>query len=123
MTAFDYSKTLSVAQRLIAKFGVTGAIRRSVTTGGDSWNPGSGTTVITDYPAIMVVTNYAQADINGTVIQNTDRKVLVSTSGLTIVPTTGDVLVVDGQTLSVIGVNPLKPGGTLLLYEIQGRTA
>ena len=97
-------------------------MRRSATTGGNDWDPSSGTTTTTDYAATMVVTDYAQKDVDGTVIQSTDKKVLMA-PGVAVVPNTSDVLVTpDGDTLSVVAVKPLKPAGTLVLYEIQART-
>ena len=122
MSSFDYTRTAATATRLLERFGAAGAVRRSSTTGGNAWDPSSGTTTTTDYPATMVVTDYAQADINGTVIQSTDKKVLMA-PGVAVVPNTSDVLVTpDGGTLSVVGVKPLKPAATLVMYEIQARS-
>ena len=122
MSNFNYTRSAATATRLLTRFGAAGSVRRSATTGGNSWDPSSGTTTTTDYPATMVVTDYAQADINGTVIQSTDKKVLMA-PGVAVVPNTSDVLVTpDGGTLSVVGVKPLKPAATLVMYEIQARS-
>jgi len=122
VSSFDYTRSAATATRLIGRFGAVGAIRRSATTGGNSWDPSSGTTTTTDYPATMVVTDYAQKDVNGTVILQGDRKVYVA-PGVAVVPTVTDVLVTaDGVTLSIVAVSPLKPAGTVVMYEIQART-
>lgn len=122
MSSFDYTKSAATATRLIGRFGAVGAIRRSATTGGNAWDPSSGTTTTTDYPATMVVTDYAQKDVNGTVILATDKKVLVA-PGVAVVPGVTDTLVTpDGATLNIVNVNPLKPAGTVVMYEIQART-
>jgi len=122
VSSFDYTKSAATATRLIGRFGAVGAIRRSATTGGNAWDPSSGTTTTTDYPATMVVTDYAQKDVNGTVILATDKKVLVA-PGVAVVPGVTDTLVTpDGATLNIVNVNPLKPAGTVVMYEIQART-
>lgn len=121
MTTFDYTKTRDTAERLLTRFGAAGVIRRITVTGGDPWNPGSGTPTTVNHAATMVVTDYAAREIDGTVILATDRKVLVSTSGLSITPATSDLVVLDGQTLAIVSVKPLKPAGTVVMYELQCR--
>jgi hypothetical protein len=117
VTAFDYSRSVATATRLLARFGTAATIRRTTNTG-EAWNPTQSTT---DYACTLVVTNYTVTQINGTLIQANDRRVFVSTDGLTITPTPADVLIVGGVTLAVINVMPLKPDGTVVMYEIQAR--
>lgn len=122
MSLFDYTRSQATASRLIARFGASGAIRRQSSTGGNAWDPSSGTITTTDHAVKMAVLDYSQRDINGTTIQQTDKQVFVSVDGLSIVPTTSDSVVTpDGQVLSVVNVKPLKPAATVVMYEIQGR--
>lgn len=114
---FDYADAVATAIELIADFGQTGAIRRTVNSG-DPWNP---TQTDTDYTVTLVVIDYENKDVDGTLIRQTDRHVLVSPDGLTVEPTTADSVVVDGATLAIINVKPLNPAGTLVMYDLQCR--
>lgn len=117
---FDYSRPRATADRLIAKFGQVGAIRRTVTTGGDPWNPGSGTTETTNYPATLVMLDYEAREVDGSLIRATDKKVLVS-ADVSVEPAESDQLVVGGTALEIVSVKPLSPAGTVVLYEVQAR--
>lgn len=116
-TTFDYSRSRATADRLIKRFGQTGAIRRT-TTGGDPWDT---ITTETDYDCTLVVLDYRQSNIDGTLIQQNDKHVLVSAVGLEIEPNTSDKLVLAGQPLQIIKASPLAPGGTTVLFDIQAR--
>jgi hypothetical protein len=117
VATFDYTRTRANAERLIARFGQTGAIRRT-TSDGDPFNP---TMTTTDYPCTLAVLDYNKRDIDGTLIQKTDQMVYVSTAGLTISPETTDRLIVGGAVLTVVNVKPLSPAGTVVYYELQVR--
>lgn len=117
MTAFDYARSVATATRLIARFGTSGTIRRTTNTG-DAWNP---TQTTKDHDCTLVVTNYSVSQIDGTLIQKNDRRVFVSTDGLTITPTPDDLIIVDGVTLAIINVLPVKPAAIVVMYEIQAR--
>lgn len=121
MTAFDYARSRATADRLIKRFGQAGAIRRSVTTGGQSWNPGSGSTVTTDYPCTLVLLDYSAREIDGSLIRATDKRVLIAKADLMIEPLQSDGLVIGGKAYSIMNVSPLSPGGTVVLYEVQAR--
>lgn len=131
MSKFDYARTAATATRLLGRFGAAGAVRRSSTTGGNAWDPSSGTTTTTDYPATMVNTAVSGRMVNGTTVLATDRQILVAAEGLAIVPQNTDTIVTpDGQTLKVVpesaggfGVQPLKPATTTILYTIHCRSA
>jgi len=122
VSSFNYARTAATATRLLTRFGAIGAVRRSATTGGNAWDPSSGTTTTTDYPATMVVTTYTASEVKGTAILATDKKVLMA-PGVAVVPGVTDTLVTpDGATLNIVNVNPIKPASTLVMYEIQART-
>lgn len=120
---FDYAEAQSDAEELIAYFaaGTTGAIRRTVVSG-VPWDPGSQTTTVTDYPCVLVQTNYSDREIDGSLIKATDRRVYVSTDGLSITPTVSDKIVVGGVPLEIVRVIPLEPAATVICWEIQART-
>jgi hypothetical protein len=68
----------------------------------------------------MLITNYNQKDIDGTIIQHGDKLGLLAPDNLERVPATGD-RVVDGETYTVKNVLEIKPGDTALLYKLQLR--
>lgn len=121
MTQFDYSRSLAGANRMIARYGKAGFIRRPGTVTGPAYDPTIGEP--TDHPARFVVTDYATKDIDGSRVLATDKRVLLSVGSLTIEPTTSDRLVGDGDDngYSIEAVNPVEPGDTVLLYWIQAR--
>lgn len=129
MATFDYARTRATAERLIARFGQTGALRRT-TDDADPFNP---TQTTTDHPCTFAVLDYAKKDIDGTLIRETDQMVYLSTAGLAIAPETTDRLVaggawsgspatyVGGSPMTVVNVKPLSPAGMVLMWELQVR--
>ena len=65
--------------------------------------------------------DYRNSDIDGTLVKQGDKKIYLSTDGLTVTPAASDEITLDGAVLSVIDVKPLSPGGTVVYYEIQAR--
>jgi hypothetical protein len=115
--AFDYARTRATAERLIARFGQTGALRRMVSNG-DVFNP---ELVATDYACTFAVLDYAKRDIDGTLIRQTDQQIYLSTQGLTVVPDVTDKVVVGGSPMTIINVAPIAPSGAAVYYELQVR--
>jgi hypothetical protein len=114
-----YADMAETAQELIAEFGAAGAIRRQTPGAGPDYDPGE--PVDTDHPCILVLTEYKNREIDGQRVLSTDRKALVSPS-VSIQPTTSDLLVTaDGDTLTIVNVDVLRPATTTLLYTLQVR--
>lgn len=119
MAAFDYAKPLATANRLIARFGQRGAIRRLTPGNGPSYNPGQPTA--TNYPADFAIVSFMAKEVDGTRILQSDRKALLSPGSLTITPTTADQIIIGGVVYSIQNVDVLAPAGTAVLYTIQCR--
>lgn len=120
MTRFDYSRARATAERLIAKFGQAGAVKRITPPdpvyGGDP--------VVTSYPATLVPMAYEARYIDGTVIQTGDMQIYISAVGLPIEPTVGDVVTVNGADYAIIKGDPNKYDGvTPVVFIVQGRIA
>lgn len=119
MTAFDYSRPVSTANRLITRFGQAGSLRRP-TTSGTAYNPTAGVSV--DHDALFAVIEYSASEIDGTRILATDQKALLAKGDLTVEPLTSDLLVeADGSVYKIVNVEPLKPGATVVLWTLQVR--
>lgn len=114
---FNYAKTRATAERLIAKFGQSATLVKS-TASGTAYNP-----ALTDasYSLTLVVMNYSQSEIDGTMIVRGDKKVYVSTSGLSVAPVVGDRLTIESIRHQVVRVMPLSPAGTVVFWEVQAR--
>lgn len=117
MATFDYARARATAERLIAKFGTTGAIRRSVKTGPD-YDP---EITETDYACTLVTLEYDDAKIDGTLIRKTDKLIYVSTAGLGITLAESDRVIADGKAYAIENLKPLSPAGIVVYYEVQGR--
>lgn len=117
MASFDYGRSRAVAERLIAKFGTTGAIRRSVKTGPD-YDP---EITDTDYSCTLVTLEYDDRDIDGTLVLSTDKKIYVSTQGLSITLEKSDRVIADGNAYAIERLKPLSPAGLAVFWEVQGR--
>jgi nucleoside-diphosphate-sugar epimerase len=119
VTGFDYANSRATAERLLARFGQVGAIERVTPGGGPAHNPGPSTT--TSYPATLVALDYSDRERDGTLIQTGDRKVLISTAGLSITPTSADRIVIQGSRFEIVNLNPLDPAGTVVMWQVQVR--
>lgn len=119
MTIYDRARAL--ADRQLAAKGQLGAIRRTVTTGGGPSDPTGGSSATTDYPARMALFPVDQKDIDGTFIKSGDWRVLVSTKGLTITPTTTDELVCSEGDLTIVDPGKFAPAGTVTHYKMVVR--
>jgi hypothetical protein len=119
--AFGYADLRETAEELIAEAGQRGVIRRPSPTMGDPWNPTPAGDPVDD-ACVFVELEYAHDEIDGTLVQATDRKLLVSTAGLTAAPTPECQLVIGPLPLEIVSVKPLAPGGLVLLWEVQARS-
>lgn len=119
MTAFDYTRTLATANRLIERFGQLGAVRRPGTPTGPSYDPTPGTP--TDDPARFVITAYMAREVDGTRVLSSDVKVLMAPGGLLNDPTTNDKVIAGSTEYMIVDVSTLAPAGVAVLYTLQCR--
>jgi hypothetical protein len=113
-----FARLQQTAQRLIAKFGQHGTIKRITppdpVLGGDPTD--------TSYPATLVPMTYDQRYVNGTTILTSDRQIYISSVGLAIVPTVGDVVVAGGVEYHCVAADPNNYDGvTNVVFIVQGR--
>lgn len=117
----NYTKTRATSQRLIASAGQAVTLTR---LGDGVYDPQTGTVARsgTTYSGYGAPVNYAQRDIDGTMILRTDVRVLLGPQ-IGANPTTGDTLTVGGDIYTVVASNPLAPGGVVVLHDVQCRKA
>lgn len=118
MASFDYAKSKVTADRLIARFGQTGKIRRPSKTG-PAYDPTEGSP--NDKACKFVVLEYENREVDGSRVLQTDKKVLLAAGGLAFAPALSDRLLIGGVEHSLINVKPLSPAGSVVFYEAQAR--
>lgn len=115
---FDYAALRTKGDDLIAKFGASATLRRK-TASGPEWNP---TYTTTDYSTVAAIVDYEIRETDGVSILRTDKKALVSAGLLgSVVPTVGDLLIVNEVPFSIVFVSPCSPAGTVVFHECQLR--
>ena len=117
MTAFNYARSRATAEKLIAKFGMAAVIRRQTNTG-PAYDP---VVIDTDYPCTLVVLEYEDARVDGTLIRQTDKLIYLSTKGLTITPTEADKVIASADAYAILSIKPLSPAGLIVFWELQAR--
>lgn len=93
-------------------------ITRTVTTGGDPWTPGSGTTTTVNHSCRGFEDEYKAHERDGTLIQANDTRVLVLAPSIDIDPNGADSITVRGKTYAIINAVLDAAGAT---WIIQGR--
>ena len=111
-----YDRLLSTATRLIGQYGKDATLTKPGTPTGPEWNPTPGTP--TDYTVKLVETGYSLTNRDATLIERGDKMLLIEAA---VEPALEDSITVDGSVLRLIDVQPLNPGGVVLLYEAQAR--
>jgi hypothetical protein len=113
-----YDRAKARADQVLGEKGEAGTLRRP-SRNGTAYNPTAG--AATDYAVTFVVFGYDDREVDGSRIQSTDKKVTMAQNDLAIRPDTTDKLLIGGVEHSIIRVQPLAPGGTTLLWELQVR--
>jgi len=117
MATFDYVPLQATARRLIAKFGQTGTVTRLVNSGA-SYDP---TQTPMTFSCQLVVLEYEDSKIDGTMIKRSDKMIYVSIAGLAAGLEQSDKIAIGTDEYSIERLKPLNPAGTVLYWEVQGR--
>ncbi len=93
-------------------------LTRITKTGGNGYDPASGSTSSVDYPCKGMVDVYSAYDIASGVVEVNDRRILVLATSLSIVPKVDDTITIRGATYRVINV---ATDPATAVWTIQGR--
>lgn len=112
--SFDYSGLQSTATRLISKFGRDFTLRTLIKSG-PSYNP---VIVNSDQTIKGVFTKFKAGEVDGTLIQSSDKMVIVDSA---VIPSV-DQRIADGSSeYSIVNVDEIKPGEVGMIYKVQAR--
>ncbi|HAD5969844.1 TPA_asm: hypothetical protein G1Q02_24095 [Salmonella enterica subsp. enterica serovar Typhimurium] len=116
---YDYARLKNRGTMMIKKYGYTLSLVRSARSGID---PKTGDRLAEASPQIFTVTGidqqYKQSEIDGTVIQTGDKKILLTAETA---PEQGDYLTDGASRWNIITITPVKPAREVLLYSLQVR--
>lgn len=111
-----YGNLKATAERLIAQYGKAAVLLRT-TLSGPAHDPVE-TTV--EHACTLVETGYSLTNRSDTLILAGDKVGIISTD-LAVVPDKADKLRIGGDDYSLVDLQPLDPGGTVLLFEFVAR--
>ena len=86
------------------------------------YDPTTGETVTTEtsHPGIpAAVVSFKNAEIDGTLVLKSDRKVLMGAG--VVAPQTTGLLIVGGDTFAIVDVEAVTPAGVDVIYKVQAR--
>jgi len=114
--AAEVTAALREAGEAVGDGPLIGTIKRKPSYGPD-YAPVYGQDTPHSFPVILG--SFDERERADTAIEATDTKITASVSD--IVPRVSDTITVQGVDFQVYGVDPLKPGGTDLMYKIWAR--
>lgn len=114
-----YSDLAADAHELIKEFGQTMTLKR-LTPG--AYDPATGTVsnTTTTETATGVELEYTSREIDGTMVLRGDKKLILSTTGIG-APKVDDTVTIGTTVYTLKNVQPLSPGGTVVIYTCQAR--
>jgi hypothetical protein len=121
MASALYGELAQAAVDLLDELGQLVLVTRA--GAGDGYNPDTGFTEEGGeqvWSASGVEFQYNQREVDGSLIQSGDRRVLIAPS-LGTTPQSGDVITLGATRLEVVESRPLQPAGVVVLHEVQAR--
>lgn len=118
--SFDYAKSKTTADTLLAQFGQNATLTR-VSLGLYDASTGAVAKATTTQVVKAVVLDFSNADRASRQIEQNDRKAIIAVGSLLSPPSLADTLTVGGAAFKIVNVSPVAPGGTDLLYTCQVR--
>lgn len=121
MSTFNYARIAATALKMVNRFGAAVTITRR-TQG--AYNSTTSTYAVTESTeaAMGVVENYKPREIDGTLIQAGDIKLVLAAQGITEPSINDKVTLSNGVRYTVKGAPDIvKPGDTAIIYTLQLR--
>lgn len=115
----DYAAAKVDALAGIVEGGTDAVLIQRGASVGLAHNPTAGTD--TEHQCKALLLSYGKTEIDGTLVQRQDRKLLVAAEGLTVAPVPVDKIRIGGVTFDIVSVMPFDPGGVAVYFEVQAR--
>ena len=120
--ALNWNNLQSTVDKVMKSQGFSVVIRVEGSEG--TWDPESMSYTSgdpdVDYSTFGIKENYSSREIDGTIIQQNDTKLMIPAKGLPTI-TTATKILISGTEQNIINVSIVDPGNVALLYEIQLR--
>jgi len=123
---FNYNKSKIKAQKIIAYFAAGSINAVLIDENKGTYNPatlsftGGGADI--EHNLICVKLDYKKEQIDGKLILQDDIKIIVSTEGLTVIPTLNHKIKIDSEIWNIVPpIKTLRPTGTTIFYTLQCR--
>jgi hypothetical protein len=116
-----YSELSATALRILADKGDPGTLQ---VQSGATYDPATQTNVpaYTTYPVSVYVGNYSgRINEAGTLVQTSDRKLIVSGQGVVLEPAMSCIVTVGGVSYASQNIKPVGGQGVNVVFIIQGR--
>jgi hypothetical protein len=113
-----YDEMQAVAVELIDEFGYTNQLQRAGAPTGPIYNPQPGLPTL--HECKVVELEYSLTNRDATLVLTGDKLGLISTD-VDVVPGLDDVLLLGGTPYRFIDLQPLSPGGQVLMFEFHCR--
>lgn len=116
MSSALYTRLRDTAARLIDSYGKPATVTRNTVTGpahDQSLTP-------VEYTITLVETGYELTERDSTLVQTGDKLGVISVGGET-EPRKGDKITIDSVVYSFVELQPLNPGGVVVMYSFQAR--
>ncbi len=115
----DYTKEFGgFVEDLIIEFGQTATL---VVLDNSSYSPASGgmTRATSNHTINLVSQEARETFVSGKLVKDDRKTFLISPKDMTVVPKTGDKILVNGETLVIDDVSETKPATVAVLYEVK----
>ena len=117
-----YRRCRAAAGRLLERYGTSVTLRHHQP---GAYDPARGETASTwsEYSLSGLVRDYRQDQVDGSLVQDGDREVILAAQRGGEPPAPGDRLLLAGESYTIVQVKTLEPGGLALLHQCQVRRA
>jgi len=118
----SYASNALTAKRLLTRYGQALTITHYDTS--DTYDSATG--VAESIPSTQsgygAIFDYKNSEMDGTLIEKGDKKLLLSAVDIT-APQLTDIVTIAGIDYTIVSINTLSPGGVVVMYTCQLRGA
>jgi len=127
--AFYDSGVIWIDNEEIAYDSITGNILNSLVRGNGGTNKATHNDNVSiylvsqdaEYPTYALITNYLLKHIDGTLIKQGDKRLIIPAYNLAIYPESGDIITIDSNNWLIENVETVKPDAIGILHKVQVR--